>query len=482
MSARLPTFTVFANSLLPHEVSYLKSVNQFKDAENIGILDLIFHNTHHPEQTLPFKTSIDKRKYSNLKNWITDKLSANDVDKFYDWLLEIDRKIMSDTIAPKEEDQIIRLIRGFKKPHYYFVRFYEIIRNYRFYLLIRFRHHYNRIVDKFLIDYQPLYDKCTGINRQLHEATIDIVNQYSMNNTESARWEAWLKAVFYDESLDGLNRYLAIVRLTLIHFNYREYDKLDTLYDDLDNMLQTGEFYSQRILLNYYSNRVMLHSRRNELEKAAYYGYLSIRQPSGDYLHYVNNLCAVLLRQDKNSRALKLMQDVFPQMRNTKSHHNRVGFVSFYIRALNKNKRNREAADFAETFLNGYKDQIFEFRWHTFFTSYFQSLLALEKYSRLLHIARRYKLMEREKEYSLRAVYIPTLTWYFAVAMYKELEINYNEMVKMVVEPVQPLLGDAHKCRLMAAMVTELNMHVPELFLPSGNLGDAAFCFTEISG
>lgn len=72
----------------------------------------------------------------------------------YNWLLEIDRKIMTDTISPREEDALIRLIKGFDKPPYYFIRLYEIIRNYRFYLLIRFRHHYNRIVDSFLLEYR----------------------------------------------------------------------------------------------------------------------------------------------------------------------------------------------------------------------------------------------------------------------------------------------------------------------------------------
>lgn len=57
MSSRLSNFTQFANSLLPHEVSYLHSVNQFKDAENMAILDLILHNTHHPEQTFPYRVS-----------------------------------------------------------------------------------------------------------------------------------------------------------------------------------------------------------------------------------------------------------------------------------------------------------------------------------------------------------------------------------------------------------------------------------------
>ncbi|MBL7906832.1 MAG: hypothetical protein JNL22_17555 [Bacteroidales bacterium] len=470
MSSRLSDFTGFANALLPHEVSYLHRINQFTDAENRLIMDLILHNTHHPEQTFPYKLSIDKRKYSNLKGWINQKLKSIDVDSYYEWLLETDRKIMTDTISPREEDMLIRLIKGFQKPPYYFIRLYEIIRNYRFYLLIRFRHYYNRIVDRFLNDYQELYAECTAVNRQLHDATIDIVNQYALNKTESRRWETWLQEVFYNENLDGLNRYLAIVRLTLIHFNYREYDKLDKIYNDLDEMMRNGEFYSRRILLNYYANRVMLHSKRNELQRAADYGYLSIRQHSGDYLHYVNNLCAVLLRQNQNSKALRLMQDTFPELKNTRSHHNRVGFASFYIRALNKNGRSREASDYAETFLNGYKEQIFELRWHTFFGSWMQSLISLEKYQKILQISKRYDLQQREAEYRLRAVYIPTISWYQAVSAYKECEISFEEMLSRVLEPAIPLLSDPHKCRLMADLATELHPHVPDVFFQDGRV------------
>ncbi|MDY0102641.1 MAG: hypothetical protein RBS07_06855 [Lentimicrobium sp.] len=470
MSARLSNFTQFANSLLPHEVIYLKSVQQFKDAQNIEILDLIYHNTHHPDQTFPYKTSIDKRKYSNLKAWINEKLQSINVDVFYEWLLETDIKIMTDSISPREEDALIRLIRNFEIPPYYFIRLYEIIRNYRFYLLIRFRHQYNRIVDRFLTDNQPLYAECTEINRKLHEATIDIVDQYALNKTESRKWEAWLKEVFYNTSIDGLNRYLAIVRLTLIYFNYKEYDKLEKIYNDLDQVMQTGQFYSRRILLNYYSNRVMLHSKRNELDKASTFGYLSIRQHSGDYLHYVNILCAVLLRMNQNTRALRLMQDAFPELKHTKSPHNRVGFASFYIRALNKNHREKEAADYAETFLNNYKEDIFEFRWHTFFGAYLQSLVALEKYGRVLRLSRKYKLLEQEQDYKLRAVYIPTVSWYYYVAAYKELEINLDDLVDAVRNPVIPLLADAHKCRLMHDLSIELHSHVPEVFRSDGNI------------
>ena len=468
--ARLDDFTRFANALLPHEVTYLLSVNQFKDADNLSILKLIHHNTHFPEQTFPYRVSIDKRKYSNLKKWIIARLESIDVDAFYVWLLSIDHKIMTDAILPREEDALIKLIKNFSKPGYYFIRLYEIVRNYRFYLLIRFRHQYNQIVDQFLNDHLKLYNHCLAVNRKLHDATIDIVNQYTRNNTESRKWESWMRNVFYDENLDGLNRYLAIVRLTLIHFNYKEYDQLNDIYNDLDVMLSRGEFYSRRIFINYYANRVMLHSKRNEPEKAVEYGYLSLRQHSGDYLHYVNNLCAVLLRQNRPVRALKLMQNSFPELKQTRSHHNRVGFAAFYIRALNMNQRHAEAADYAETFLNSYKDQLFEFRWHTFFASYFQSLFALQRYPKVMQLMRRYHLSERESEYQLRAIYVPTIAWYLAVAAYIELEINLEKALTSIQGAARPLLGDAHKCLLMHELATELNAHLPEIFTSDGRV------------
>ena len=52
----------------------------------------------------------------------------------------------------------------------------------------------------------------------------------------------------------------------------------------------------------------MLHSNFREYEKAVYYGKLAVRAKTQDHLHYVNNLCAVLLRLEKNQEALELMQ------------------------------------------------------------------------------------------------------------------------------------------------------------------------------
>jgi hypothetical protein len=55
--------------------------------------------------------------------------------------------------------------------------------------------------------------------------------------------------------------------------------------------------YSRRLLSNYYANRVLLHSKENELIKAEYFGFLSIRQDNDDTLMYVNNLVAILMKK-----------------------------------------------------------------------------------------------------------------------------------------------------------------------------------------
>ncbi len=143
---------------------------------------------------------------------------------------------------------------------------------------------YLSIVSNFIEEQRQNYQKALEVNLLLHDATNDIVNQYITKSTDSRQWEDRLISIFYDSTLDGLNRYYAIVRLTFIYYNYKEFHKLSQIYNDLDKLIISGQIYSKRILVNYYANRLLLHSRYNELDKAAYYGYLSIKVHSSDYL------------------------------------------------------------------------------------------------------------------------------------------------------------------------------------------------------
>lgn len=464
MKPKLQLFTGFANNLLPHEAYYLRHTQQFADPDNLSILERVCYNAEHFDHPRPYDEGIDKRKYSRLKRWMQHRLQAVDVDARYAWIIATEQQIMTDTIGPEAEQDLLRRVRKAQPSDYNFLRFYEMLRHYRQYLLIRMRHKDHQTVDNFLHRQAAAYARSQETYEQLHQVTVDIINQYARNNTETAQWEQWLAGVFADAAMDGLNRYHAVVRLTFLYLNYRNYAPLEVQYDALDQLFRQGRFYSRRILLNYYSNRVLLHARTGDLTQAIRYGYLSIRQKNADYLHYVNNLSAILLRQGDKERALHLMEAALPEMRRTKSFHNRVGFAAFYIRCLNENEQVVAAARYAERFLRGYKEQVFAQRWHAFFTAYLQVLMHQEQYEAVLKVVQRYRLMDKEAAYRQRAGYLPTITWYREVARYKEGRLGPVLLAEQVQADWAALAGDPHKQRQLHDLVAELYVHVPEVF------------------
>lgn len=467
---KLARFTEFVNSMLPHEAQYLQSVQKFKDASNAAIFQKIMSYAENIHQTRTFDKRIDKRKYSNLKSWVEEKLASIDADAFFIWLNKLDQKIMLDALTQEDELKLVKVMRRYRYPNYYFIRFYELIQSYRWFLLIRVRYSYRSITEVFLDKYHEQYQRAKQINQQLHEATIDIVEQYARLGKESKQWEEWLISVFKDESLDGLNRYYAIVRLTFLYYNYREYDKLISLYEELDRIIVRGDIYSRRILVNYYANRLMVHSRFNELETAEYYGYLSIRHKGADYLQYSNNLCSVLLRLKKYERALQLMKSSLPEFKNSLSPHNRIGFVSFYMQCLNRNGQSKRAYNFGKNFLDANHEDILNYRWHLFFISMMQSLLILDKARELLRMVRKYTLLEKEQLYRQRAGYIPTFIWYYSIARFINCEINEQELLNILRESSKCCSDDAHKLRLLFELVDEVQNYISVIgrnFLPA---------------
>ena len=463
MRNKLQKFTDFTNTLLPHETAYLLSIQQFEDDGRLSILQRIDHNSRQIFQFTPYDLDFDKRKYSHLKNWIEERLRAIDVDAHYEWMSELDRKIMTDSILPNEEKELLRAIRQYEHPIFFFTRFFELAQNYRHFLLIRMRYEDHELVDDYLRKYRHLYEQSKEINEKLHQATLDIVKQYAENKAESKQWVQWLTEVFYDEQLDGLNRYLALVRLIFIGFNYRQFDFLQEKFDYLDQLFAKGVYYSKRILLNYYSNRLLLHSKFREFDQAVYYGYLSIRDKNHDYLYYATNLGAVLLRQQKQQEALEVMKEAYPEMKVTKNLHTKIGFVAFYIKCLNKNGRYRSAENYASTFLAAYKKEIFEYRWHIFFSSYLESLIHQSNYRKVLKVVRQNRLLELEKKYQDRANYLPTLLWYNAVAEYKELMIGEEELYGRMEGFMQTLAVHADKYSQAYELLLQLKQHIPRV-------------------
>ncbi|MBX2926779.1 MAG: hypothetical protein KF852_02990 [Saprospiraceae bacterium] len=461
MRNKLQKFGEFAAALLPHETAYLLSIQQFEDDVKLNILQLMHENCGRIRQQVPYDTEIDKRKYSNLKGWIEEHLSAIDVDERFDWLSRTERKIMTDAIEPQEEKSLLKAIREYEQPDFYFMKFFELVQFYRHYLLIRMRHAHHRLTDDFLKRFQMQYNTSKEVFERMHEATQDIVNQYSKNSAQSIHWENWLTEVFYNEALDGLNRYFALVRLTFIYFNYRNFEKLLEKYEYIDRMFSQGIYYSRRLLLNYYGNRLLLHTRFQEYEKAEYYGYLSIREKTSDYIFYVNNLTAVLMRQHKHQDALQLMRSAYPEMKTTAGFHNRIGFVALYLKCLNHNAQYRSAENYAESFLSAYRKEVFEYRWHIFFTSYLEALLRQEKYARILKIVRKHQLLEKEGQYRKNANYMPTILWYNAVASYKETLLSREQLEQVLHDSIAQMDDVDAKHHQLRELLEEVRPLIP---------------------
>ncbi|UZR97902.1 hypothetical protein [Chondrinema litorale] len=463
MKEKLKKFKEFASEILPHEAKYLCSIQQFEDDEKLDILNTIAYNCNQINRPKPFNEYIDKRKYSSLKNWIQKKLDEINVDLHFEWINEMDRRVMTDTLRPEDEHQIFRLLKNYPNSQFYFMKFYELVVNLRQFLLIRLRYKEHEIVHQFVENNRTAYLQSKEVSDQMHKASVDIINKYSLNNTESKHWEKWLLEVFYNEYLDGLNRYFAAIRLTFVYFNYREYDKIKNLNVRLDELLSEGVFYTRRILLNYYSNCLLLHSKFDILQQAEEYGYLSIKQKNEDHLKYLNNYSAILLRQGKIDKALSLMRQAMPEMRNTNNFHNKIGFTAFYMKCLCLNDQAADAERFGISFLRIYKQEVLEQRWHVFFGSFLQSMIKQEKFGEVLRTIRKYSILEKDQTFQSSVIYLPTIVWYEALSRYMEGKISAESLIQILTENSTQYATNPHKANLLQKLISELSSYVPNI-------------------
>ncbi|MCC7504860.1 MAG: hypothetical protein IT259_06160 [Saprospiraceae bacterium] len=462
MRSKLQKFTDFAGRLLPHETGYLLDIQHFDDKVKLAILQRADHNCRRPDAFIAFDEGIDKRKYSNLKQWMIERLRAIDVDEQHAWLLEVERQIETDRITPEAEARLLELLAGASPPDFHFVKLYELARYYRHFLLIRMRYADHRTAEEFLERHRGAYERAVEVREQLHRATLDIVRQYSGEGVQSLHWENWLNNVFYDEALDGWNRYMALVRLTFIYYNYRNFEPLREKYDYQDALFRKGQYYSSRLLTNYYGNRLLLHIRFQEFDEAEYYGYLSIRVKTADYIHYVNNLCTVLLRRKKYAEALAVMKTALPESKTTHSFHNKIGFVAAYLRCLNYTGQHRAAENYAETYLRAYRREIFEHRWHAFFTAYIDTLLAQKNYAKALRVIEKNKLLEHDAHHRGKSYYLPAIPCYHALSAYKIGRLTHADLKNACISA--GFATPSEKNHQAAELSQTLRQHVPDIF------------------
>jgi len=445
-------------------IYYINSIEQFEIQDTKDILKIINHNVKNPDKILSFPDKYDKRRYSNLMKWIRDKLNNADVDLFFEWIMEMEKMINMDNILPEDEKKLLKLTSIVNPSSYNFIRFYEMLNSYRDYLLIRTRVFYYQSVQKYLKTYEEAHRKAIEVNRKMNHSAVDIIHQHTTSMGDSNQWEQFLLSTFRNKEIDGFTRYKAFVRATYIYYNYRQFDNLRVIYDELDQEIQTDKFYSKRILANYYSNRAMMHSMLREMDLAEKYAFLSIRQKNSDFLFYLIKLCNILIINNKNNDALALMQENLSQLKKINSMYTKIGFVSVYLRVLNKCGKYSRAESYGDTFLSAYKKEIFTVRWHIFFCPFFMSLLKQEKYSEVIHLENKYNLSVMEKEYLGKARYVPTLLWFQALAKYMERKISEKQLKEIVTQSSEDVPESKYINMKIKELHSELRSFLPDLF------------------
>lgn len=463
MKSKLAAFEAFCSELYPHELDYLISIQQFQKQENLKILNLIHYNSNYPDNRLPFDKAIDKRTYSYLKNWIQENLQKIDVDYFYDWVSDIEKCILNDSIQSDQEIDLIKKMDEVLPTSYYFMKFFRVLQHYRDYLIVRNRPRNYVIVSEYLERYKSNYFNSQQLNNKMNEAAEKVIFKKIWVAEEFHTWEKLFSDTYYNEAIDGYTRYRALVRLTILYYTNREFDKLKLVYQHLDLQFKNDVFYSKRILANYYANRAMMHSKLNELDEAEKYGFLSIRYRNSDYLFYLINVCDILLRQGKKEKALEIMVASFPDLKKSGNFYYKIGFASYYIKTLLANGSVCKAVEYAEIFLNGYKTEIFEFRWHLFFATYIDALFHAEKYSKIISLVRRYKLANKEKQMKSTPQYLPIIQLYLHASEYMEGVLNSDGLKALFIQHINELGQNRFRHKRVLEVLKTIEHNLPDI-------------------
>jgi hypothetical protein len=412
MKPKLISFENFAESILPHEIAYLMDQNQINDPERLNVLGQIAQKYSLPNASISFDKGIDKRKYSHLKNWITQKLEKIDVDHFHSWLHDLDQKIMQDAIAPEEERQLLKMIIQYDHCHFYFTKLYETLQNYSHFLLVRLRLNEYEVVNQFLSEYEYAYKYNKLADENLHKASSQIVKIYASGSKQKTGWRKWLTEVLYNDQIQGYLRYLALIRLHFCALCDNDYEGLQEHYEYMDAFFAEGKFYSKRILVNYYFNRMLLHSKNEDYARANYYGRLSIKIKTHDYLLYCNNLSSTLIKQERFEDAIEILKGANKEYKDSNNFYHKTDYVSFFIECLIGIGERKSAYDYGMSFYKAYRKEIFESRWHVFFTTLVKCLYMNQKYNEVLHLIHIEKLLSKEEALSGSSKKVSLITYY----------------------------------------------------------------------
>ncbi|OQX98909.1 MAG: hypothetical protein B6I20_10530 [Bacteroidetes bacterium 4572_117] len=192
-----------------------------------------------------------------------------------------------------------------------------------------------------------------------------------------------------------------------------------------------------------------MHVKLDELDKAEYYGRLSVRQKNADYIFYLNNFSNILLKKQKYKLALAYLSKAIPEVKKANNFYHKVGFTSLFIKALIKTKSYKQAISYGKTFLDVYQHEIFNFRWHLFFNVYLEALFFGEVYNTIVHLCKKYNFNTKEQKLSGTKNRAPKIQWYCTLSQYMTNSISEKKCIeKLKKSIVNTNLSDNEKQKL----------------------------------
>jgi archaellum biogenesis protein FlaJ (TadC family) len=181
-----------------------------------------------------------------------------------------------------------------------------------------------------------------------------------------------------------------------------------------------------------------------------------------DYLFYINNLLYILHRQKKFAQALEIATEAIPNTKQSNSFYNRIGFTALYIRTLNNTKQAQRAVNYAQSFFEAYKKEIFDYRWHLFFTAFFEALLLQEKYSVILSYCKRYQLVKLEKKDQKLKYQNNILYWFSLFSEYMTAKISEAKIKKAFKELIDNKNTSPENKHKIELLIKEMKSYFPE--------------------
>jgi len=113
--------------------------------------------------------------------------------------------------------------------------------------------------------------------------------------------------------------------------------------------------------------------------------------------------------------------------------------------------------------MKDYRKEIFEHRWHAFFSAYFEALLAQNSFKKIMHLTEKYRLLELDRAYASKSGYLPIIPWFYAVSAQRTGRLSTAQMQEKLNEAVVGMALQPDKVAQLEELWGEIERRIPEV-------------------